>query len=259
MINREVLVDGDPEAQPRVLFCRSARLTQWAVDDLAAPFWRCYVPLDPGGCVRWRGRLHRLRPGESLLIAPGTAYAASLEQPFRKAYLHFAWNGSAPPGLTTVAVPSARLRILRSASERADGMGLLLALLAQVADGLDQGRRATPTESRRSDLVSAILDVLQARLQDPPDNAELGRRFHLHPNSLVRRFSAEMGVPPQRHLRDLRLDAVAEALAAGERSIDDLAADFAFVDRHHLTRAFTQRWGCPPAEFRRRNRGAATG
>ena len=34
-----------------------------------------------------------------------------------------------------------------------------------------------------------------------------------------------------------------------------ILADLGFHDRSHFTRLFRRRWGCPPAEYRRRQGG----
>jgi AraC-like DNA-binding protein len=254
MAHLTVLVDSDPALQPRVLLCRASLLEEWSAKDLSAPFWRCYVPLGTGGSIHGLGQTWPLRPGIAIVIAPGTVFAASLQRPFRKAYLHFVCptRVSENQGIATHPVPAARLRTIRSAVNDGDGERLQLGLLAQALDSVAAIAPAPATVY--SPLITRTIALLREHLNAPLSNRDLGKHFELHPNSLVRRFTEEVGEPPQRFAMALRLDAAAECLVAGDRSIDAIAEDFSFVDRNHFSRAFTRRWACSPAEFRRRNR-----
>lgn len=256
MIERTILTRADAAPLPRLLLCRMAHLTAWTIADLSAPYWRCYVPLDPGGVVRWQRSVHRLQPGAALLIAPRTTASTVLRQPFRKAYLHAVWEPAAArsrPGVYRIPVSSSLCRALAQ-PDAGDELALrLMAVFSNaLADLLPNAWETRPNLSPAIVMVKAHLDRHWLR---PPGNTALGRLVGLHPHSLVRRFTAEVGCAPQTYAMSRRLDTAAERLTASDEPIETILDDLGFHDRSHFTRLFRRHWGCPPAEYRRRQGG----
>lgn len=250
-IYRVIAADASPADLPRPHLCRMARITAWELPDLAAPWWRCYLPLDAGAALIHAGRRVLLRPGEALLIAPGTHCAATAARPFRKAYVHFAWErGGRParPGLHRVPLGRAALRDL------GDGHAFgvrLLALLARACTAVpDSAFAALPSPGPVVRRAMALLD----RDGPPPANRAVAAAVGLHAHSLARLFVRELGAAPQAWAREQRMQRAAQLLATTSEPVDAIAARCGCWDRNHFTRLFTRRWQCPPAAFRARER-----
>lgn len=249
--------------QPRLLLTRLVRLSTWTLRDCSAPFWRCYLALEPGGELRWDGRDWPLACGEWLVMAPGTAAASTCRRPFRKAYAHLAWSppGLRPrPGLWRGRLARGEAGVLARAAARAPGdaagaraLGLLIQAQAcrALAAIADEALESAPAVG---ELVAAAMALLQRDPAVTPDNTTLGRLLACHPNHMVRCFSAELGTSPQRWARRWRLELAAARLAESEETIDAIAAATGFGDRHHFTRAFAAHWGQAPAAWRRQAR-----
>ncbi|HKR65251.1 MAG TPA: AraC family transcriptional regulator [Thermoanaerobaculia bacterium] len=73
----------------------------------------------------------------------------------------------------------------------------------------------------------------------------------VHPVHLARGFRAHTGSSVADTLRRLRLDWAADVMLDENRPILDVALDCGYADQSHFTRAFTARFGVPPARYRR--------
>ena len=87
-----------------------------------------------------------------------------------------------------------------------------------------------------------------------PTNAELAARLGWTEPWFVRLFAREVGVAPHRYAAELRLRGAAGRLRYTDDPIGQIARDFAWASQPTFTRAFSDRYGEPPARFRRRVR-----
>jgi|GEM_PF-4377379 len=254
MLERSIVVDAAPTQSSVIDLIRVADLTAWTLDNLAAPFWRLYVPLSPGGALRWNGRRHALTVGQMVAIGPGTDCASTCTQPFRKAYLH----ATSPalermPGIWAFPLADAMLASLRATivDYQVAATALLMSGFWHIALGHVLARQQPQAEP--SAVVADIIAYLRTHFDDPPSHTTLATLSGLHPHSLTRRFVQEVGIPPQRLGLRLRLDEAARLLGEGAMTIDIIATCCGFGDRNHLTKAFTRQWGCAPATYRHRH------
>lgn len=68
---------------------------------------------------------------------------------------------------------------------------------------------------------------------------------------LSRAFTRHFGRSARSHLRTLRVAEAARLVAGSDLPLTEIAAASGFFDQSHLTRAFRERFGAPPAAFRR--------
>ena len=263
MVERTILADGLTSQPPRSQLCRLAELTSWDISNISASLWRMYVPIDAGGEVSWNGKSYAMEPGSWLLIAPRTSARSRLRQPFRKAYHHFAWSirgERARPAIYAGTIRMDQLRALRRIAEARRSVAadreLLLRMQALTAEAL----LSLPDDSMERDSghgpeLGRVVELLTADARHTPSNAELAAELELHPGSLVRMFTRELGVSPQRFALNWRLDQASALLTETDAPIDDIAERTGFGDRHHFSRAFARRWGRGPASYRRELRG----
>ena len=66
----------------------------------------------------------------------------------------------------------------------------------------------------------------------------------------VRRFTAEVGVPPSDLVFALRMDRVERLLTASEMKVAEIARATGFADANYLAKAFRRHRGLSPMEFR---------
>lgn len=263
MAQTTIIADGSGDELPRAVMCRLARIDRWDLGDMSVPYWRCYAPIDPGGEIHWAGETQVLAPSTWLLIAPRTSCASRLLRPFRKAYNHFVWpvaGRRAVPGVYVGTIPPAQRRALRALAERprdpvADReLALRLqAITAQALLALPAG--ASVEDPRYGPQVARAVALLRADPRRTPSNAELAVELDLHPGSLVRMFTREVGTSPQRYALTWRLEHAAALLSETDEGIEAIADRCGFGDRYHFSRAFARHWGRGPATYRRDLRG----
>jgi transcriptional regulator GlxA family with amidase domain len=68
----------------------------------------------------------------------------------------------------------------------------------------------------------------------------------------IRLFRQHTGQTPAAYVIATRLRFAREALVLTEKTIDQIAVECGFPNRHYFTRMFTRQQGCGPAEFRAR-------
>jgi transcriptional regulator GlxA family with amidase domain len=104
----------------------------------------------------------------------------------------------------------------------------------------------------------ARIDRALAAMESAPAErwtvAKLAKVAGLSRAAFARRFAAEVGASPLRHLRAVRLGRVAELLSTTDASLADAAARVGYASEFALSRAFRRVVGIPPGVFRRRAR-----
>lgn len=124
--------------------------------------------------------------------------------------------------------------------------GLMLELQAGLA-------RLNPVNTARTKprWLRSVLEWLDAPDMVLPTVKELAAFADLHPVHFSRVFVRHMGCSPADYLRQRRLDLACQLLKSGRGSIADVALQAGFADQSHLSKAFRQRFGMTPAQFRR--------
>jgi AraC-like DNA-binding protein len=129
-------------------------------------------------------------------------------------------------------------------------LGRQLAALAQMTISVDDSAAAPDMrESRRL----AILAFIDRHLGDPAlDVARIGREFSISNRTIHKLFEGESLTVVRaiwdRRLEQCRKEMVDPAMMA--RSITEIAHYWAFSDSQHFSRAFKQRFGITPRDYR---------
>jgi len=100
--------------------------------------------------------------------------------------------------------------------------------------------------------LARLLAYLRAHVDEPLEIADLARLAGVSPSQLDRLFARRFGESPRACLRRLRLERAARELRTTRRRILSVALDAGFSTHEAFTRSFARRFGCSPAEYRRR-------
>jgi AraC-like DNA-binding protein len=113
--------------------------------------------------------------------------------------------------------------------------------------------RAVGGEARAADLARLVpvLDLVEARYEEPITLHEMARAVHLHPAYFAAWFRHVTGIPPRKYLARYRLQRAAALLLATDEPLDQVAAATGHADRSHLSRAFVRTMGVTPGRYRR--------
>ncbi|MFT3708235.1 MAG: AraC family transcriptional regulator [Archangium sp.] len=105
---------------------------------------------------------------------------------------------------------------------------------------------------RRDPAVSRAIDFLQAHHSERLSIDDVARAIGLPRFALMRRFKEQTGTSLYQHLQNVRLDRAAHALRSGSESVLSIALSSGFTDPGRFARAFRQRFGAAPMQFRAR-------
>jgi AraC family transcriptional regulator len=220
---------------------------------------------------RARGQSTELVAGSLLIGSPGEEYACSHDHAAGDECLAFqltpelaeSLGGSPETWRRGFLPPLPELIVLGELGQAAaegksdvalDEVGLLLAArFLDVAAG--QARAPVTVSPRdRARAVAAALH-LDDHAAESIDLDTISTEADLSPFHFLRIFARVVGVTPHQYLIRARLRRSARLLAAGGRSITDIALDVGFADLSHFVRTFRRAAGVSPRAFRRAARG----
>ncbi len=237
-------------------------LENWNHTDVDSPFWRFYHNPKPGCHLRFRGRDIPLGPGSCVLIPADTVFDCCGSRKACHLWIHFTVSRpGAPIDPAPVVIP----------------MDAALRVLTRTVIGT---HRTPPGEKRDHRLLhesTALLHAAFARLDAPPLPAMPDRLLqvlaliHRAPHSdlsnpflaastgmslerFIRSFREHTGQTPAAYVTATRIRRAGESLALHDKSVDQIAVECGFTNRHYFTRVFARQVGCGPAEFRARQR-----
>lgn len=248
--------------------------------DMVSPFWRLYLNLDDGAEVRTASRTFALRAGHLYVVPAWLSWRAFTPRAVR--------HGNALLDLPSIGRERARsgiplplelsgpkeplgmgmlalIRELTSAAiateaQEAQGHALVWSALARMFTLADArsgpGRRPLPPLSSRGDFAfQKILDWAEEHLHESLDRPSLSRFAGLSEAELARRFQENLGTSPARWVRERRISFAAELLRSTDEPLEAIAERSGLGDRAHFSKVFAKWCGCPPATWRRNERG----
>ncbi len=105
--------------------------------------------------------------------------------------------------------------------------------------------------------LGKVADRIRTHFHEPSSVASLSRIAGLSERQLRRRFQQEFGIGIHAFLLKARIHAAADRLVRRDSSIADIALEVGFCDQSAFTRAFRERMGLTPREYRIRYKASA--
>ena len=216
---------------------------------------------------RYRGAAFELVAGSILLGAPGDEYACTHDHVCGDECLSIQlapelvdalgaspalWRAGALPPLADLVVAAERAQAAVDGRTDAAADELALTFAARFAERAS-GAPHAPFTARARDRRRAIEAALwlEDHLEEPIDLHDVATAAGLSAFHFLRLFTAVVGATPHQYLVRARLRRAARLLAAGERSITDVAYDVGFGDLSNFVRTFRRAAGVSPRRFRR--------
>ncbi|RMD81350.1 MAG: helix-turn-helix domain-containing protein [Lentisphaerae bacterium] len=235
---------------------RFRKVYHWGRGTPSTPFWRLWWNEQNSGIVEAVGKTFNPGPGKLLLIPPHTLVHRTLSSPTLHFHCHF--NLGFPWDLVhdhvfEVEAPPNILAIIDDIMSD-PGSPEQFALVELLMDALRQIPRHVFEGLRLDQRIERIIDYMSAHIDRIIPNSELANLLHLTPNSLTRLFKSQTGLSPQLFHRQLRLDHAALLLIRNtQMTIDEIAENTGFHDRHHFSKAFKKRYHYSPSAYRHLN------
>jgi AraC-like DNA-binding protein len=123
---------------------------------------------------------------------------------------------------------------------------MLSGITAAIADLV--ARNGSVVRLRRDPAVGRAVDFIHERWRDDFTVGDLARVVGISPFHLIRGFERQVGMPPSRYRRALRVLAAQRLLRAGLGPAE-VAAQCGFYDQSHLNRHFKTATGVTPGRY----------
>jgi transcriptional regulator GlxA family with amidase domain len=144
--------------------------------------------------------------------------------------------------------------------ERFHGVALARRFLRHTsADVLPSAEQTALWSARykrhRDAQVLAVQQIIEQELHDVPPMAHLAARVGVSERTLSRRLLAATGLSLREYIAELRLQLAEFLLRTGNMALAHIAQDCGYGSVSALSRAFSMRFGRPPADYRRQHVG----
>jgi AraC-like DNA-binding protein len=127
---------------------------------------------------------------------------------------------------------------------------LLLQSLLYKLFGQLSPRRNSPSRKPEKDWVRQCLDYFELHYTENVKVEDVAQWVGMHRSYFSTAFAKEVGQPPQRFLRQLRLAKGMRLLKETSLSITEIALSLGYTDLYSFTRAFSAYYGQSPSKFR---------
>jgi len=119
----------------------------------------------------------------------------------------------------------------------------------------DAAVSSAPGILERDSAVSSALQIMERELAQRLSVTGLAKRVGLSRSAFVRRFSAALGMPPEKYSTWLRLRRAAELLVTTDAGLAAIAAEVGYGSEFSLSRAFRRWYGVAPGTYRKQPSG----
>ncbi|WP_295748663.1 AraC family transcriptional regulator [uncultured Oscillibacter sp.] len=214
-----------------------------------------------------------LEAGQGFLITPGqiNTYSADQLQPWKYVWLEFdglrvaeylneaGLSAAHPVYQPKTAGQAERVRdIMLYMTDHAKASPLhLIGHLCLFLDALIQtsSARREPRETQLRDFyIQEAVSYMELNYQRELTVEEIAGACQLNRSYFSKLFKEKKGCPPQEFLIRLRLTKAAELMKQSTVSIGDISASCGYPNQLHFSRAFKQRYGVSPREWRAQNK-----
>jgi AraC-like DNA-binding protein len=211
------------------------------------------------------GEQLELRSGCAYFIPAGTRFTGHSVSPLRHCYIHFDLLGAPPlnfPSQPSQVVqipdfPAKRLEEVAGPPDTRDGDEytpapvIALRSKALVFEALAACYDYWPSSlAGDTEWARPVLEYIEAHLHETLSNPKLSSLCHFSADHFIVRFRSAFGRTPARYITERRLAVAAQKLLFSSDTIEAIAAQVGFCDRFHFSRAFKQRYGMAPFEYR---------
>jgi AraC-like DNA-binding protein len=251
------MIEDFIEVDLQLLLAEHRELREWDQPNLAAPYWRLYYDDRPGAAINIMGTEVPLEPHLLYLVPPDTPYSAHLDQPVEQFRLHFltdAEHALAQP--TAYAFPAAdellehveESRLLTE--QELDGAVLTARLQALAWAALSRVPEERFHLEYDDERVQQAVEYMDEHFGRSLTDHEMALQANMNTNEFVDLFRNTTGMEPLEYYMQHRVKTACLLLHCTEMTIDQIAAETGFSDRHHLAKEFEQRRGLTPEAFR---------
>ena len=232
----------------------------WNHPGVDSPFWRFYYNPQPGCFVRYRDQEIPLDENSVVLIPANTVFDCCGPVDAEHFWIHFTVNrhdNAVLQGPQVLAVDETLRALLGDALQvhqnREDALRVQrLYHLSAALLHTSFGRLNMPLASTLPAALTELLALIDKAPHSDLSNPFLARRAGLSVEKFIRWFREHLAQTPAAYVMSARVRLAKQLLALSDKSVDQIAVEAGFPNRHYFSRVFAREVGCGPAEFRLR-------
>lgn len=268
--------------------CRYWWLQHWEFKELSFPYWRIYHNSYQGAVLLYNNKEYALTPDKIVMIAPNTSYSTRLhdnvipefgyslkggrisaslseqqlhaEQCILHLFIHF--NIGIPydnisPGVFIYALTDhlkEKLQVIKrhlNYEHTRFSFYSSLAIQSLIGDLLSDLPEESWNLITKDYRILEVLNYIENHSSDELNNAVLAQQSSMATNAFTRLFTKEIGLSPQKYVKQKRIDKACILLHHSDLQIDEIATKTGFADRYHFSRIFKQITKVSPAKYKK--------
>lgn len=229
----------------------------WNFTNVCTPFWRIYYNFDAGCTIKSGDDVYKLEPAQALIVPDGVTFDCMGKRGVRHMWIHYS--------LHSARVETASVQVVKAIRP-------VRALAATLAEKIDTQK--TPigevrhlclalihlmlAEAKSLQLIAVvprlrlIYDYITRHMDGEINNRELAEQAGMSVEGFTRWFRTTARRTPAEYIAEQRIREACRRLAFSEDTIEQIAEQVGFANRHHFSRVFKKYAGCGPAGFRGR-------
>lgn len=100
--------------------------------------------------------------------------------------------------------------------------------------------------------IAEVLDLMEAHLEEPLSPQSLAEKVHVSVRQLERLFKSDLGCPPMKFYRQLRLERAQDLLLQSNLSVTEVTTACGFSSNTHFAKLYRDRFGVSPTMARKK-------
>jgi len=271
----------------KLFCCRYWILEEWECIDLKVPFWRIYHNSVPGSSIHYKDKIIHLNQDSIIIIPPNTSFSSQLKthhprgnesikgRSFHKTdeldtlgsaemvdhlFIHFSlgypldfvnndiYELKFQPGKQQLLDEIKDACIHHKITGFREGLltkQLILDCLFQLPEDIWN------SENVDFRILKAIKFIeLNYRLKIT--NQQLADAANMATNSFARLFKLSTGITTQQYILKLKVQAASNLMHHTHKSLDEIAYECGFSDRHHFSKIFKKILRVNPSAYKKR-------
>ena len=109
----------------------------------------------------------------------------------------------------------------------------------------------TQKDTTNGSIIFQIRNYIDENYSKNITRSELGKKFHMNPDYLRRKFKKDFGQSPAEYQLEVRLNQAVAMLRSSHLSVEQIAESCGFSNSSHFIRAFKHKMDITPSQFRR--------
>lgn len=272
----------------KLLCCRYWVLEDWECSDLSVPFWRIYHNNIAGANILFNNTTINLKQDIVVLIPPNTSFSTELKKnksqnsdesisgrKFAKKdslssielknkvdhlFIHFSLGfplDFAQTGVNILPCDAATLSLIDEiqnscADDTNFSFSECLKINQLISSCLLRLQNNIWKFSTIDQRIFGTMRFIEKHFNEKIGNEELADKANMAVNSFARLFKANTGISVQQYIIKTKIEFACNLMHHSNKTIDEIAYECGFSDRHHFAKVFKKVMNINPAYYKKR-------